>query len=52
MRVALVTCRRLPDLDPDDRPLATVLAGRGHRVSPAIWDDAAMDWSSFDVAMC
>lgn len=51
MRIALVTCRQLPDLDPDDRPLADVLARRGHRVAPAIWDDPAVDWASFDVAM-
>ena len=41
MRIALVTYRRLPDLDPDDRPLAAVLAGRGHQVAAALWDDAA-----------
>ena len=51
MRIALVTCRRLPDLDPDDRPLADVLARRGHHVAPAIWDDDAIDWASFDVAL-
>ena len=51
MRIALVTYRRLPDLDPDDRPLAAVLAGRGHQVTAAVWDDPALDWSSFDIAM-
>ena len=51
MRIALVTCGRLPDLDPDDRPLAAVLARRGHEVSRAIWDDPVVAWSSFDIAM-
>ncbi len=51
MRIALVTYRRLPDLDPDDRPLAAVLAGRGHQVAAAIWDDPAVDWASVDIAM-
>lgn len=51
MRIALITCRRLPDLDPDDRPLADVLAGRGHQVTAAIWDDPAIEWTSFDLAM-
>ena len=51
MRIALVTYRRLPDLDPDDRPLAAVLAGRGHQVAAALWDDGAVDWSSFDAAV-
>ena len=51
MRVALVTCRRLPDLDPDDHPLRDVLARRGHEVTAAIWDDPAIDWSRFDIAV-
>jgi hypothetical protein len=51
MRIALVTCRRLPDLDPDDRPLAAALAGRGHAAIPAIWDDPAIRWDGFDIAM-
>jgi glutathione synthase/RimK-type ligase-like ATP-grasp enzyme len=51
VRIALVTYRRLPDLDPDDRPLAAVLAGRGHQVAAALWDDPALDWSSFDIAL-
>jgi glutathione synthase/RimK-type ligase-like ATP-grasp enzyme len=51
MRIALVTYRRLPDLDPDDRPLAAVLGGRGHEVTAAVWDDPALDWARFDLAM-
>ena len=51
MRIALVTYRRLPDLDPDDRPLAAVLTGRGHEVTAALWDDPGLDWKRFDLAM-
>ncbi len=51
MRIALVTYRKLPDLDPDDRPLAAALAARGHDVTPAVWDDPAIDWPRFDIAM-
>lgn len=51
MRVALVTCRRLPDLDPDDHPLVEELTKRGHTATPAIWDHDAVDWASFDVAL-
>jgi hypothetical protein len=51
MHIALVTYRKLPDLDPDDRPLAEELRRRGHRVAATLWDDGAVDWSSFDVAL-
>lgn len=51
MRVALVTCRRLPDLDPDDHPLRDELARRGHGVDAPVWDDPAVDWRAFDVAV-
>ena len=43
--VALVTWRDLPELDPDDRPLATALRDRGHRVAIVAWDDPAFDWT-------
>jgi hypothetical protein len=43
--VALVTWRELPELDPDDRPLAAALRGRGHRVAIVAWDDSGFDWA-------
>jgi len=43
--VALVTWRELPELDPDDRPLAATLRARGHRVAIVAWDDPGFDWS-------
>jgi hypothetical protein len=50
-RVALVTCGELPDLDPDDRLVLTPLAGLGIDVTPAVWDDPAVDWSAFDLVV-
>ena len=51
MRAALVTCRRLPELDPDDHPLRDALARRGHEVTAAVWDDPKVDWKAFDIAI-
>ncbi len=44
--VVLVTYSGLPDLDPDDRPLAAALAARGLEVAIVAWDDAVFDWTS------
>jgi hypothetical protein len=50
-RVALVTCADLPELDPDDRRLLAPLRGLGIEPVPAVWDDPAVDWESFDLAV-
>jgi hypothetical protein len=50
-RVALVTCRDLPDLDEDTRRLIAPLAARGISATPAIWDDPDVDWTRFDLAV-
>jgi glutathione synthase/RimK-type ligase-like ATP-grasp enzyme len=50
-RVALVTCRELPDLDPDDRLLIGPLAARGVAVEAVAWDDETADWSRYDLAV-
>jgi hypothetical protein len=50
-RVALVTCADLPELDPDDRRLVAPLRARGVAAVPAVWDDPAVDWSGFDLAV-
>ena len=44
MDVALVTCSRLKDLDPDDRCLLEALPARGLSVGVRVWDDPAVDW--------
>jgi glutathione synthase/RimK-type ligase-like ATP-grasp enzyme len=49
--VALVTSADLPDLDKDDRPLIAALAERQVTAVAAIWDDPAVNWAAFDLAV-
>jgi glutathione synthase/RimK-type ligase-like ATP-grasp enzyme len=51
MRIALATCARLADLDEDERLLVPALRARGATVVPAVWDDPAVPWESFDVVV-
>jgi hypothetical protein len=50
-RVAFITCADLPDLDPDDRLAIPELRRHGCVVHPVAWDDPAVDWSAFDLAV-
>ena len=50
-RVALVTCAELPGADPETRSLIEPLAELGVKAEVAVWSDAAVDWSAFDVAV-
>ncbi|MBX7266070.1 hypothetical protein KIF24_08560 [Micromonospora sp. Llam7] len=50
-RVALVTCAQLADLDPDDRLVVAPLAARGIAAEPVVWDDPAVDWTGYDLAV-
>lgn len=50
-RVALATCRALPDGDPDDRGLPAALAEEGIDATWAVWDDPAVDWAAFDLVL-
>ena len=45
MDVALVTCRELPEPDPDAAPLTAALATAGITAALVSWDDAGVDWS-------
>jgi glutathione synthase/RimK-type ligase-like ATP-grasp enzyme len=47
-RVALATCVHFPDGDADDAGLPEAIGGD---VSFAIWDDPAVDWSSYDAVV-
>lgn len=49
--IALVTCDRFPELHEDDRPVLEALAGLGHDAVAAVWDDRAVDWDRFDLAV-
>lgn len=46
-----MTCADLPELDPEDQPLLAALEARGAEPVPAVWDDPAVDWSTFDLAV-
>ncbi len=51
MRIALVSCLNLPEPDIDEAPLLEALRSAGHDALSAPWDDDAIDWSSFDLAI-
>jgi hypothetical protein len=50
-RVALATCRALPEGDADDRALPGTLAAHGIDATWEIWDDPAADWAAFDLVL-
>ena len=50
-RIALATAREVPDLDDEARLLLTSLVDRGAVCEPAVWDDEAVDWSTFDLVV-
>ncbi|MEU5939857.1 hypothetical protein ABZ807_11800 [Micromonospora sp. NPDC047548] len=50
-RVALVTCDRLAELDPDDQLVLAPLAARGVTAEVAVWDDPAVDWVGYDLVV-
>lgn len=51
MLIALVTCARLPQLTEDDRLLAAALQAGGVEPRAVVWDDPAVDWTSFDAVV-
>jgi O-ureido-D-serine cyclo-ligase len=50
-RIALVTARAALDLDPDMPPLMDALHAAGALPDTPCWDDPAVDWASYDVAV-
>src|SRR3954454_3369776 len=50
-RVALVTCAQVAELDPDDRAVLEPLAARGLEAEAAVWDDPAVDWEVYGLAL-
>ncbi|MDQ6874981.1 MAG: hypothetical protein M3042_07990 [Actinomycetota bacterium] len=50
-RVALVTCAQFPDLDEDGPALLAALRDQAVDPRPAVWDDSAVDWAAFDLAV-
>jgi glutathione synthase/RimK-type ligase-like ATP-grasp enzyme len=51
VNIALVTARPARGLDEDEPPLHLALQKAGCDVQMAEWDDAKVDWASFDVAL-
>lgn len=51
IRVGLVTCAAVADLDPDDRLIVGPLAARGVHAEPVVWDAHDADWSAYDLVV-
>ncbi len=51
MKIAYVSCKTLPESDIDEQPLVQGLLQAGHDASVAAWDDASVDWASYDAAL-
>jgi len=51
LNIALVTARPARGLDEDEPPLHLALQKAGCNVQIAEWDDANVDWASFDIAL-
>lgn len=48
MKIAILTCDKLPELNLQDQPLLTELAKHNMIVSPVIWDNPNINWNNFD----
>lgn len=51
MRVAIATCREMPEPDLDQEPLLEALAGAGIDAELLAWDDPAADPGAFDACI-
>jgi glutathione synthase/RimK-type ligase-like ATP-grasp enzyme len=51
MHVAFVTYQDFPELAPDDRLIADYLRKKNIIITPARWDDGAIDWLHFDAVI-
>lgn len=49
--IALVTCAEIPDLEPDDQLLVAPLRALGAEPAVVVWDDPAVDWAAYDLAV-
>lgn len=48
MKIGIVTCAEYPFLTEQEKPLLALLRNEGIEASSLIWNDASIDWSSFD----
>lgn len=51
MRVALATAAHLPDTSEDDQVLLAALRAADIDAAPAIWNDDAVDWRTYDLVI-
>jgi len=51
VEVAIVTCLKKPEEDPDEELLLEALAAGGLAARLVAWDDATVDWSEFTLAV-
>ncbi|MGE3181120.1 MAG: RimK family alpha-L-glutamate ligase [Phycisphaerae bacterium] len=49
MRIGLITCKNLPEPDPDAAPLAAALRDAGHEPVSVPWDDEKVPLHGFDL---
>jgi hypothetical protein len=49
--IALVTCAKIPDLEPDDQLLLEPLRALGAEPAVEVWDDPKVDWSSYELVV-
>ncbi|WP_369769438.1 RimK family alpha-L-glutamate ligase [Flavobacterium sp. WC2416] len=48
MKIGILTCEKLPELNPEDQLLLPELAKHNITATAAIWDDKSIQWSDFD----
>ncbi len=51
MKIAFVTYKNEPGLTKDDKVLAHYLSQKDMVISPAVWDDANVNWQQFDAVV-
>ncbi|MFV8269751.1 ATP-grasp domain-containing protein [Flavobacterium sp. GT2N3] len=48
MKIAILTCEKLPDLNPEDQKIIPALAKHNIDAKPVIWSDKTINWTDFD----
>lgn len=48
MKIAILTCKKLPDLNPEDQKIIPALAKYNIEAKAVIWNDKTINWSNFD----
>lgn len=48
MKIAILTCEKLPDLNPEDQKIIPALAKHNIKATAAIWNDKSINWTDFD----